>query len=74
MKKQVTFVTGNKGKLREMAAVLDPVVDMVSRDIDLLEIQGTAEEISREKCKLAVKEVKGNVECCLKRNGVVLKI
>lgn len=59
--RSVTFVTGNPGKLKELSAVLTGVVNLTSKDVDLLEIQGTAEEISREKCKLAVEAVKGPV-------------
>eukprot|EP01128_Nolandella_sp_AFSM9_P004836 TRINITY_DN2256_c0_g1_i1.p1 TRINITY_DN2256_c0_g1~~TRINITY_DN2256_c0_g1_i1.p1 ORF type:complete len:192 (-),score=52.42 TRINITY_DN2256_c0_g1_i1:126-701(-) len=56
----ITFVTGNAGKLAEVTALLagNPQ-NIVSQDIDLPELQGTPEEISKEKCLLAVKEVKG---------------
>lgn len=35
----------------------DATIAITSKDIDLPELQGTPEEISHEKCKLAVKEV-----------------
>jgi hypothetical protein len=36
-------------------------VPLVSQKIDLPELQGTPEDVSREKCKLAAKEVNGPV-------------
>jgi inosine/xanthosine triphosphate pyrophosphatase family protein len=36
-------------------------VPLVSRKIDLPELQGTPEDVSREKCKLAANEVDGPV-------------
>jgi len=50
------FVTGNPGKLREVSEILahDPQpIEIESRSLDLPEIQGTTQEIAREKCKRA---------------------
>lgn len=56
--KTLNFITGNAGKLREAAAMLDSVVDLKSRaDLELDEIQGTIEEIARDKCRRAASAV-----------------
>jgi Ser/Thr protein kinase RdoA (MazF antagonist) len=62
----LTFVTGNAKKLQEVTAILGEGENsipyrLVSRKIDLPELQGSPEDVSREKCKLAVQEVKGPV-------------
>ena len=62
--KPLTFVTGNAKKLEEVKAILAkggcPFV-VVNTKVDLPELQGEPEEVSREKCKLAVAQVKGPV-------------
>eukprot|EP00163_Fabomonas_tropica_P022537 TRINITY_DN3930_c0_g1_i2.p1 TRINITY_DN3930_c0_g1~~TRINITY_DN3930_c0_g1_i2.p1 ORF type:complete len:189 (+),score=34.37 TRINITY_DN3930_c0_g1_i2:15-581(+) len=56
------FVTGNAKKLEEVMAILGSEMPLESVALDLPELQGeTPEEISREKCKLAFKEVQGPV-------------
>ncbi|UJR08932.1 hypothetical protein I4U23_013184 [Adineta vaga] len=58
----VTFVTGNKNKLAEVQAILHDVLpDLKSQHLDLPEYQGEAEEISKEKAKLAAQQVNGPV-------------
>jgi len=57
----VTFVTGNQNKLKEVQAILQGHVTLNAKAVDLPELQGTPEEISRSKCELAVKEVGGPV-------------
>lgn len=60
----VTFVTGNAKKLEEVRAILGAEalpVTIVSRKIDLPELQGEPSEISKEKCLLAAREVDGPV-------------
>lgn len=64
--RDLTFVTGNAKKLQEVTAILSAgehtiPFRFVSRKIDLPELQGSPEEVSSEKCKLAVAEVKGPV-------------
>jgi alkylhydroperoxidase family enzyme len=64
--RDLTFVTGNAKKLQEVTAILGAGENsfpyrLVSRKIDLPELQGTPEDVSREKCKLAVQVVKGPV-------------
>jgi len=70
----LAFVTGNANKLAEVKAILGgSVPSLVSKKIDLPELQGEPEEISIEKCKLAVKEVKGPViveDTCLCFNAL----
>jgi inosine triphosphate pyrophosphatase len=55
--KQLNFITGNKNKLAEVQAILGHCVELQSRSIDLVEIQGTVEEISRDKCRRAAEQV-----------------
>ncbi|KAM0699908.1 hypothetical protein Q7P36_000119 [Cladosporium allicinum] len=48
--KELNFITGNKNKLAEVQAILsETAVDLRSQAVDLVEIQGTIEEISRDK-------------------------
>ena len=50
----LTFVTGNKGKLAEIKAILGDVFTIDNQPLDLPELQGsTAEEIAIEKAKKA---------------------
>lgn len=53
----LNFITGNANKLAEVRTILGPTVDLQSQSIDLLEIQGTIEEVSRDKCQRAVEAV-----------------
>ena len=54
---QLNFITGNKNKLIEVKAILGGVVDLQSQSLDLVEIQGTIEEISADKCRRAAEAV-----------------
>ncbi|KAI9850698.1 MAG: nucleoside triphosphate pyrophosphohydrolase ham1 [Thelocarpon superellum] len=51
--KTLNFITGNANKLTEVRAILGGVVNLQSQSVDLLEIQGTIEEISKDKCRRA---------------------
>jgi inosine triphosphate pyrophosphatase len=55
--KQLNFITGNKNKLAEVKAILGDTVDLRSQALDLVEIQGTIEEISADKCRRAAEAV-----------------
>ncbi len=59
----ITFVTGNAKKLEEVRAILGAEkalpFEIVSRKLDLPELQGEPEDVAREKCLLAVQEVQG---------------
>eukprot|EP00274_Cyanoptyche_gloeocystis_P008411 CAMPEP_0196659152 /NCGR_PEP_ID=MMETSP1086-20130531/33400_1 /TAXON_ID=77921 /ORGANISM="Cyanoptyche gloeocystis , Strain SAG4.97" /LENGTH=187 /DNA_ID=CAMNT_0041993013 /DNA_START=100 /DNA_END=663 /DNA_ORIENTATION=- len=69
----ITFVTGNKKKLEEVVAIIGDSIPMISKKIDLPELQGEPEEISKGKCRLAAKEVQGPVcveDTCLCFNAL----
>ncbi|KAJ8616767.1 hypothetical protein MRB53_036139 [Persea americana] len=69
----VTFVTGNAKKLEEVRAILGNSVPFKSLKLDLPELQGEPEEISKEKARLAAKEVNGPViveDTCLCFNAL----
>ncbi|KAH6684375.1 inosine triphosphate pyrophosphatase-like protein [Halenospora varia] len=71
--KTLNFITGNKNKLIEVQAILGDVVDLQSQSLDLVEIQGTIEEISTDKCRRAAEAVKGPVlveDTCLCFNAL----
>lgn len=57
LKQKIHFITGNKNKLAEVEAILGGVVDLTNQSLDLLEIQGTIEEISRDKAIRAAQQV-----------------
>lgn len=64
--RDLTFVTGNAKKLAEVTAILGHDQStfpfrFVSRKINMPELQGSPEEVSIAKCKMAVAEVKGPV-------------
>lgn len=57
---KLTFVTGNRMKLQEVSAILaNADVDLTSQDLDVPEIQGSTEEIAREKCRRAAELLQG---------------
>ena len=63
-KPTVVFVTGNAKKLEEVRTILggeDLPITLTSQKVDLPELQGEPEDISREKCKLAAAQVGGAV-------------
>jgi inosine triphosphate pyrophosphatase len=51
--KTLNFITGNKNKLSEVRAILGEVVELQSKSLDLVEIQGTSDEIALDKCRRA---------------------
>jgi len=59
--KTLNFITGNKNKLAEVKAILGDVVDLQSQSLDLVEIQGTSDEIAKDKCRRAAVAVNGPV-------------
>lgn len=67
-KRVLTFVTGNKKKLEEVKAILAAgstssslPFELNNAKIDLPELQGEPEEVSKEKCKLAAAKIGGPV-------------
>lgn len=55
--KTLNFVTGNRSKLAEAQAILGDAIELTSQAIDIPEIQGSLEEIARDKCKKAADAV-----------------
>ena len=62
----LVFVTGNAKKLEEVQAILGASQDfpftVINQKIDLPELQGTPEEVSKEKCKLAAQRLSAQFE------------
>lgn len=55
---KIQLLTSNPNKLADIRAILSPAgIFIESRTVDLVEIQGTIEEISIAKCKAAAKIV-----------------
>lgn len=50
---ELNFITGNTNKLAELQSILGDTVPLRSRSLDLAEIQGTIEDISKDKCRRA---------------------
>jgi hypothetical protein len=55
--KHLNFITGNRNKLAEVQAILSGVIDLRSQSLDLVEIQGTVEEVTKDKCRRAAEAV-----------------
>ena len=53
----VNFITGNANKLREVKAILEPAITVTSQTIEIEEVQGTVEEVTRAKCRKAAEMV-----------------
>ncbi|KAG9247870.1 inosine triphosphate pyrophosphatase-like protein [Calycina marina] len=71
--KQLNFITGNKNKLIEVKAILGDTVDLKSQALELVEIQGTINEVSADKCRRAAEAVNGPViveDTCLCFNAL----
>ncbi|KAL8873424.1 MAG: hypothetical protein Q9174_001099 [Haloplaca sp. 1 TL-2023] len=70
---QLHFITGNPNKLSEVRAILGDIVPLQTRSLDLVEIQGTIEEITKDKCRRAADTVQGPVlveDTCLCFNAL----
>ncbi|KAG8158705.1 hypothetical protein KVR01_011148 [Diaporthe batatas] len=57
----VNFITGNANKLGEVKAILEPTIEVRSQALDLVEVQGTLEEVTIAKCKSAAEQIGGPV-------------
>ncbi|KAF3457621.1 hypothetical protein FNV43_RR02279 [Rhamnella rubrinervis] len=69
----VTFVTGNAKKLEEVRAILGISIPFQPLKLDLPELQGEPEDISKEKARLAATQVNGPVlveDTCLCFNAL----
>ncbi|OJJ89499.1 non-canonical purine NTP pyrophosphatase [Aspergillus glaucus CBS 516.65] len=58
---KLNFITGNKNKLAEVRTILGSVINVENQSVDVPEIQGTIEEIAKEKCRHAAEVVGGPV-------------
>ncbi|XP_022816981.1 inosine triphosphate pyrophosphatase-like [Spodoptera litura] len=64
IQKAITFVTSNAIKLEEVRAILgnnNPQLEIISRKLDLPELQGEIDEICIKKCQEAARLLKGPV-------------
>lgn len=71
--KPITFVTGNAKKLEEVKMILGQSVPFQSMKLDLPELQGEPEDISKEKARIAAREIGGPVlveDTCLCFNAL----
>ncbi len=55
--KHLNFITGNKNKLAEVQAILSGVIELRNQNVDLVEIQGTVEEVTKDKARRAAEAV-----------------
>lgn len=55
--KHLNFITGNKNKLAEVQAILEGVIELRNQNVDLVEIQGTVEEVTADKVRRAAEAV-----------------
>lgn len=55
--KHLNFITGNKNKLAEVQAILEGVIELRNQNVDLVEIQGTVEEVTLDKARRAAEAV-----------------
>ena len=53
----LNFITGNKNKLAEVQAILSGVIELRNQNVDLVEIQGTVEEVTKDKAWRAAEAV-----------------
>jgi len=62
--KVLNFITGNANKLAEVRAILGdvPGLDLQSRNVEGVEIQGTIEEVARDKASRAARTVSASVQ------------
>ncbi|KAI6383183.1 hypothetical protein MCOR10_009555 [Pyricularia oryzae] len=72
-RKTVNFITGNQNKLAEVQAILEPTIEVQSQKLDLIEVQGTLEEVTLDKVRRAAEQVEGPVlveDTCLCFNAL----
>ena len=55
--KHLNFITGNKNKLAEVQAILKGVIELRNENVDLVEIQGTVDEVTSDKARRAAEAV-----------------
>ncbi|TFK28956.1 inosine triphosphate pyrophosphatase [Coprinopsis marcescibilis] len=62
MSPNLVFVTGNANKLKEVKAILSAggqPIEIDSQALDIPEIQGTTEEVAKDKCRRAAEAIGG---------------
>ncbi|WFD27952.1 adenylate kinase [Malassezia nana] len=63
MTRVITFVTGNKNKLREVQNILGSSPNsswtLESKPLDVPEVQGTTQDVARAKCRSAAQQLQG---------------
>lgn len=55
---KLNFITGNKNKLAEVRSILGNVIELDNQAVDVPEIQGTVEDIAKDKCRRAAEAVR----------------
>lgn len=75
MAKPITFITGNAKKLEEVISILGASFNrqIISKKVDLPELQGEVDEICIKKCHEAARQVQGPViveDTCLCFNAL----
>ncbi|CEJ81927.1 hypothetical protein VHEMI02026 [[Torrubiella] hemipterigena] len=58
-KHHVHCITGNQNKLAVVQAILGDGIDVRGQALDLVEIQGTIEQVSMDKCRRAAEAITG---------------
>lgn len=53
----LNFITGNKNKLAEVQSILEGIIELRNQNIDIVEIQGTVEEVTTDKARRAAETV-----------------
>ncbi|KAJ5081399.1 Inosine triphosphate pyrophosphatase [Penicillium alfredii] len=56
---KINFITGNQNKLAEVRAILGSVITVDNQAVDVPEIQGTIEDIAKEKSRRAAEAING---------------
>jgi hypothetical protein len=56
--KDLNFITSNANKLAEVHAIFGHIIPLRSQSLDITEIQGTIEDISKDKCRRAAEIVR----------------
>ncbi|KAI0019620.1 putative ham1 family protein [Xylariomycetidae sp. FL0641] len=58
----INFITGNANKLAEVQAILEPAgIRVTNEALDLPEVQGELDAVTRAKCRVAADRVRGPV-------------
>lgn len=60
-RKTLTFVSGNPRKLEELLTIVGSnfPLEIISKSVELPELQGEPQDVAKEKCIMATKQIKG---------------